>query len=357
MKRICFFLGSANLSGGTERVATIIANGLAEAGHNVSILSLSNGNNPFFDINPKISIHQIFCNKVSFKINYFIAIYRLRRFLKNNNIDVLIDVESMLALYAIPAVIGTGIRHICWEHFNYKYDLGKILRRIARHFAAIIADDVITLTKRDKDMWRDHTWARADIHAISNPTPFDIPPNMPGENSKTILAIGRLTHQKGFDILLKAWSKSLPHIPHDWKLRIVGGGEDENILRELSSNLQINDRTNFYPPTNEISKHYSDASFYCLSSRFEGLPMVLIEAQAYGLPIIAFDCETGPREIIEHLYNGQLVECGNIEALSNAIVFYVSNEEVRREASVNAKRKCYSFDKAIIVRQWLNLIG
>ncbi|MGL5668021.1 MAG: glycosyltransferase, partial [Shewanella sp.] len=146
MKNICFFISNLNSSGGTERVSSVIASELQFRGYQVHMLSLECGDNPFFELADDIKLSQLFTSAGRGKLRLPMAVGKLRRYLLQHKIDILIDVESMLALYALPAVIGLNVRHICWEHFNYHVDLGKVSRRVARKLAALFADDVVTLT-------------------------------------------------------------------------------------------------------------------------------------------------------------------------------------------------------------------
>lgn len=318
MKKICFFGGNLNHSGGTERVSTAIANGLAKQGYDVVMLNLYEGLDPFFEQHPSIKNEQLYSKNVSMAKNYFSTVLKLRTFLKQHNIETLIVVESMLALFSLPAVTGLNINHITWEHFNYNVDLEKKARRIARHLSRLFSDNIITLTERDKEIWQQRTVGRAKIFAIPNPSPYPISDHTPTLNNKIVLAVGRLTYQKGFDLLLQAWAilKTKPEA-QDWILQIVGEGEDKPLLDSLIHSLNLTDSVTIYSFSNQVSLYYQNASIYCMSSRFEGLGMVLIEAQSFGLPCVSFDCDIGPREIIEHGVSGYLVEPNNVVHLAD----------------------------------------
>lgn len=318
MKKICFFGGNLNHSGGTERVSTAIANGLAKQGYDVVMLNLYEGLDPFFEQHPSIKNEQLYSKNVSMAKNYFSTVLKLRTFLKQHNIETLIVVESMLALFSLPAVTGLNINHITWEHFNYNVDLEKKARRIARHLSRLFSDNIITLTERDKEIWQQRTVGRAKIFAIPNPSPYPISDHTPTLNNKIVLAVGRLTYQKGFDLLLQAWAilKTKPEAK-DWILQIVGEGEDKPLLDSLIHSLNLTDSVTIYPFSNQVSLYYQQASIYCMSSRFEGLPMVLLEAQSFGLPIVSFDCDTGPCEIIEDGVSGYLAEPNNVVHLAD----------------------------------------
>ena len=357
MKKICFLIGNLNNSGGTERVTTLIANALAQQDYQVSILSLADGSQPFFDLEPSICINSIYPEKVSMKKNFLGAVWRIRKFVTANRVDTLIVVDSISCVFTIPALFGLKIKHICWEHFNFNVDLGVSFRRLGRRLAAKYCDYIVTLTKRDKELWM-HGLSniKAEIVPISNPTPYENTEHLPNLESKIILAIGRLTHQKGFDFLIDAWAK-VCKINSDWTLRIIGDGEDEKKLKQQVKDLGIYNRIEFIPAKKNINKYYKTASFYCMSSRFEGLPMVLLEAQAFGLPIVAFDCDTGPSEIITNNINGYLCNKNNCEDLSFALDNMMNmSEEKFQNMCLNAKLNSDSFKLDKIIKKWINII-
>lgn len=358
MKRICFFIGDLNNSGGTERVASVIANQLYQHGYQIHMLSLQCGDKPFFELADGINTSQIYSTPGRGILRLPVAIMKLRGYLQQNKIDILIDVESMLALYAVPAVVGLSVHHICWEHFNYNVDLGKASRRLARKLAARFADDVITLTERDKQLWLTNTTCKANITAIPNPVTIDLPTEISSHKEKLFLAVGRLTYQKGFDLLLQAWAQVAPLHP-DLRLRIVGDGEDKTMLEQLRKQLNIEASTELVPKTNNIAAHYQDAAFFVMSSRFEGLPLVLIEAQAYGLPIVSFDCDTGPGEIVKHGETGWLCEMGNVSALSEKIINAAScfnDKKCYKEFSGSSVESMKRFSVHEIMDKWLGFL-
>lgn len=316
MKKICFLVGNINLSGGTERVTSLVVNELINHQYDISVLSLADGCEPFFELNSQVNKYSLYSGKVSFKKNFIGVLWKIRQFVKKHQIDTLIVVDSMSCLFTIPALYGINLNHICWEHFNFRNNNGVKLRSIARKWAAKYCDYIITLTERDKRLWEKGLQKiRAEIVPIGNPTSYQNITHTPNLNFKVVLAVGRLTHVKGFDILIEAWSQ-ICRKNTDWVLRIVGSGEDEKKLKQQAKNLNIQDSVDFIPRTKDIDYYYKTSSFYCLSSRFEGLPMVLIEAQAFGLPLISFDCDTGPSDIIVNNINGYLIKNGDITELA-----------------------------------------
>ncbi|ONG37081.1 hypothetical protein BKE17_12080, partial [Enhydrobacter sp. H5] len=307
MKKICFLIGNLNNSGGTERVTTLIANALAQQDFQVSILSLADGNQPFFELVPSIKTYSLYTKKISFKKNFFGAVWRIRKFVTQHQIDTLVVVDSISCIFTVPALFGLNIKHICWEHFNFKNNNGVKYRSIGRKWAAKYCDYVVTLTQRDKELWeKGLKKINSKIVSIANPVAYENIENIPSLEYKTILTVGRLTHVKGFDLLITAWARVAQQVP-DWKIVIVGSGEDELMLKQMAKDFGVEDSIVFAGQQKNMDRFYRQASFFCMSSRFEGLPMVLLEAQSYGLPIVAFDCDTGPAEIIDHNISGLLV--------------------------------------------------
>lgn len=321
MKNVCFLIGNLNNSGGTERVTSLIANKLCEDNrYNIFILSLWEGQKPFFSLNANIKTYSLYNIKPSFKKQLFPTIKKIRNFVKDNQIDVLIDVDSILCVFTVPALMGLTINHICWEHFNFKTNLGSRYRDLGRFLATKFCDYIVVLTKKDKEFWEDGIKnIRARIIVIPNPTPYEYNNYIPNFDNKIVLAVGRLTFQKGFDLLLQAW-KQVVSVKEDWKLQIVGNGEDESKLKNLANQLNITDSVEFIPATKNIVEYYQSASIFCLSSRFEGFGMVILEAMSFGLPVVSFNCEVGPDELVEHHKNGLLAEPLNITDLSDCIL-------------------------------------
>jgi glycosyltransferase involved in cell wall biosynthesis len=358
MKKICFFVGDMNHSGGTERVSTLILNELHQAEFEVHVVNLAGGEKPFFPLAD--GVHSTCLGNVQGGgIKAFSAsVANLRRYLKKHSIDTLIAVESMLTLYAVPASTFLDLKLIVWEHFNFHVDLGKRVRRIARQIAALTADTVVTLTERDKMFWQSESWCRANIMAIANPVPFTVSEHQPEPANKTFLAVGRLTYQKGFDLLLAAWKPVTEQHP-DWTLQIVGSGEDDQSLTQLVTDLDLARSVQLVPATPDVQAYYKKAVYYVMSSRFEGLPMVLLEALSFGLPIVSFDCDTGPSDIVVPGKNGWLCKADSVSSLTSGMISAIEASDVEHvyaSYSSEAKAKCGEFYLDAIMKKWIGLI-
>ena len=354
MKSILILVGNLNSSGGTERVSSLVANGLSGKGYNVVITSISGGDRPFFSLNSKVKVRTLFNipGRTLYRTPKIVA--RVRKILKEESIDTLITVETMSVLFTLPALIGLSVKHICWEHFNFNNDLGKKGRRIARQLAARYCDAVVTLTERDKEYWLQGTKHKNQIISIPNPSPFTVQGNTYSKNSKIVLAVGRLVNIKGYDLLLKAWSKVVQDAP-DWQLKIVGEGEERASLTKFIEDNNLSSCVELVGSTKDVQKYYSDAAIFCLSSRFEGFPMVLLEALSFGLPVISFDCDTGPAEILEGT-GSVLVEPYNIKLFVEGINTLIEDADLRERISMSSRRKAELYQLENIIKEWDKLI-
>lgn len=366
MKHICFLISNMDNSGGTERVTSIIANRLVRLGINVSIISIIGKGAPFFNLDQAINVEYLYEEKPSFYKNFLDCVSRIRVSIQKSNIDSLIVIDSIQCIFSTLALYGMNVKHICWEHFNFNVvDEGKNFlgykikfRSIARKLAARFCDRIITLTEKDKLLWQKGLAnIKAEINAIPNPSPYENVASFPKFRNKTAIALGRLTYQKSFDLLVEAWAKVYKIHP-DWSLQIIGSGEDELKLKEQVKLLGIEKSVQFISVTQNVVQYYEQASLYCMSSRFEGLPMVLLEAQAFGLPVVAFDCNTGPSDLIQPGENGYLVPCFDTTLFAQAIMQVIElDDSSYRLMCEKAKAKNNEFYCDKIINKWIEVIG
>ena len=348
--KILMLGGNFNNAGGTERVGSMIANGLSQVGYEIVLASIFCGDKPFFPVDKDIKVVSLFDTPGRAIYRTPNVIYKIRKLLKEERIDTLIVIEAMPVLFTLPAALGLAVKHICWEHFNFNSDLGKKSRRIARQLAARYCDSVVTLTERDKQYWLKGTRHKSQITAISNPCPFSVQDDIRDVNTKNVLAVGRLAYQKGFDLLLESWVEVNKLMP-DWKLTIVGEGEDKAKLVEFIKINKLTDCVELVGNTDNVSEYYRQAQVFCLSSRFEGFGMVLIEALAFGLPIVSFDCEVGPAEILEGT-GSTLVPVNDIGLLTSSLVELMNDDEKRKEIRFKSKEKAKFYQLNNIIKQW-----
>ena len=226
-----------------------------------------------------------------------------------------------------------------------KYRSFRDLKHIARF------DRFVVLTDEDKTYWG----SLPNIEVIKNsiegraehPSKLD---------SKTVIAVGRLSYQKSIDRLIDAWKIVCDKRPSSgWKLRIVGDGEMRQSLEEQVRSLGISGSVEFAGVLKDMDAVYGNASILALSSRYEGLPMVLLEAQAHGVPAVSFACKCGPKDVINHGENGLLVEEGNIKGLADALCTLIDSPEELKAMGKAAYEDSVRWDRENIMRKWDNL--
>lgn len=348
---------SSNITnaGGTERIGIGLANELIHSGaSSVTIISFFGSNSPFFDVDKRIRLITLFQREVPLYILFPILIWKLRKiFRKCPKRSIVLNIGALLCPFSIVANIGLSHRIIVWEHFNVSLIFKSSKERFVRYMASKYADAIVTLTLKDRDMYLANFACVPPVRSIPNFLTFDIQDNIVLKKQKIALAVGRLTEQKAFDRLIKIWSK-LPSRLQDWRLDIVGDGEDEAILKGLIADRKLTN-VHLKKTTSTIEKHYEEASIYLMTSRWEGLPMVLIEAQSYGLPIISYDCLTGPRDIVKDGCNGYLIPDDHEDKFVADLTHIMENEKLREEFSLAAKEDSTRFNKSAVIESWLQL--
>jgi glycosyltransferase involved in cell wall biosynthesis len=354
-KNVVFFINNLAIPGGSERVCTVIANRLVEFGYKITIVEWMDKGESFYEINEKIKVIKLYNREVNIYKTYPLTLWRFYKAMRHIKPDYIIDVCSALSIVSIPISLFLRTKNITWEHFNAKSGWNAFTPKIARTLAARFAYKIVVLSETDKQNYI-RLFNAKQTQVILNPVTINTKGEVANLQSNTILAAGRFTPQKGFDMLLHSFKLVHSKYPH-WKLNIVGNGELFVTIKNLAAELNILNAVSFSGTTQNMHRYYTNASFFVLSSRFEGLPLVLIEAQAYGLPVVSFNCPTGPQEIITHGKNGLLVEPNNIEKLAEAMELMIANEQLRADCALQALVKAKDFEINKIVKQWINLLS
>lgn len=353
---VCFFSGDITRSGGTERVSSVIANELVKIDKmNICFLSiLESEDNTFFPLDKNIDRYSLFDHSVSGKkiITY---IRKVRRFIKEKNIDVLIDVDGILDMYSIPAVMKSKCKVISWEQFNYYQHPDGNYRKITRKMAARWADAIVVLTDEDKGYYQKEVNIRGELTRIYNPIERKEVTHSYDTESKMIISAGRMTYQKGFDILIDVARRVFAKHP-DWKWTICGDGEDREQLVNKVNKYNLQEKIILAGNVSNIDDYYKRAAMYVLTSRFEGFGLVLTEAKKVGLPCVSFRCPAGPSEIIEDSINGYLIDCFDDKTMADKINYLIDNKEIRKEFSDKSLIGTEKFNIENIVKQWVNLL-
>ncbi|MGW7317804.1 glycosyltransferase [Streptomyces sp. NPDC054854] len=223
--------------------------------------------------------------------------------------------------------------------------------RVRRHYSQV--DRLLVLTPEDADLW-----IRAgmeNVDSMPNPLPF-MPDSPAPRTSKVVASVGRLAFEKGVDLLLDAWADAAPHHP-DWTLRIHGAGIEEESLRAHCASLGLDDSVEWMGSTDDVLGALRGASVFAQASRAEGFPITLLEAMAAGLPVAAFDCAPGVREIVEHGEDGLLARLGNTMELAGHLDALMSDADLRDRLGDAGFRSVRRFSSDEITDRWETLFA
>ena len=219
------------------------------------------------------------------------------------------------------------------------------------HIIKKYSDAIVTLTKGDAIEWGEPHKTYVIPNVITQ-----IATTLSSCENKKVITVGRLTHQKGFDILIKLWKTvNLKH--PNWVLDIYGSGELENILNEQICKEGLQNNITIHPPTTKIYQEMQNSSVFVLPSRYEGFGLVLIEAMTNGLPCISFDCPYGPSDIITDGEDGFLIHNGDIQAMADKICYLIENENIRKQMGQKAHQSAMRYAPENIMPMWEKLFN
>lgn len=208
-------------------------------------------------------------------------------------------------------------------------------------------DKLVVLTEDARKQWEPF----ADAVAIPNFNNLYPDQLVDGKYGKTVIAVGRLNEQKGFDMLIDSWKRVYQRHP-DWKLNIYGNGEDKSNLERQICDAGLSGIVIINEAVRNIEERYMRSDFYVLSSRCEGWGLVLLEAMGCGIPCVSFDCPDGPRHIIQEGINGLLVKNGDVVELADKICWMIEHPEERRVMGENGRKRALDFTQPEIMRRW-----
>jgi glycosyltransferase involved in cell wall biosynthesis len=367
--RIVFVIYSLG-GGGAERATTNLASIFAGEGCDVSIVTLSPLVSDAYPLH--VSVKRLNLGKAGMSEGgealaglraNFERLIALRRTVVELDPDLVIGMMSTANVLAAIASIGLRCAVIGSERTHPSQRPLSSVWSLARRISYRLLDALVVLTADTAEWASRHTWARR-IVVIPNQVVWPVPATAGGQfpdawvrpDRMLLLAVGRLEVEKGFDLLLEAFSKIAASQPL-WDLAIVGEGSCRAALSEQALRLRVADRVLMPGRAGDIAAWYRSASLFVLSSRIEGFPNVLVEAMAYGLPSISFDCLTGPSDIIRDGVNGTLVNPGDIEGLAQEMSLLMSDEGARQRLAQDAELVRERFAPEQIMPLWNSLAG
>jgi glycosyltransferase involved in cell wall biosynthesis len=278
----------------------------------------------------------------------------LLRFLRSVRDGVLVSTRPGLNLavarFVRPSVVRVGQEHIHLSHHRSRQPA--LHDAIGTHYGNL--DAVVTLTTADADEYRALLGDDMRILAIPNAVPS--PGVRAALDRPLVVAAGRLTGHKGFDRLIRAFRR-VADVRPDWQLRIFGEGQKRPALQVLIDELGLADSVRLMGFADRLPQEMTAASIFAMSSRFEGFPMVLLEAIACGLPPVSFDCPTGPRDLIDDGVNGLLIANGDIDALGEGLLRLIDDEKGRRAMGAAALETSRRFTPEAIAARWVDLFA
>lgn len=353
MINVGIIVGNITLGHGTERAVTNLANMLVTLGsYNVTIISLYSRSDDscYFDIARQINIVHLNLSNDSVLnrfVGYYSFIKKTKQILKDSDIQLLLATTH--ALNCLMIFFSSKIKRIACEHMNY--NACPKISRCLRHICYNSLDAVVTLTNKDAEHYS--FIEKSKVWVIPNSVSFFC--KQPATlTHKRIIAAGRLTEQKGFDMLIEA-AQIIKRYTKGWSIDIFGDGADEEKLIKLIYEKELADFISIKPPVKNIQLELLNSSIYVMSSRWEGLPMILLEAKACGLPIVSFDCPEGPADIIDSGYDGYLVKLNNVEELANKIVLLCNDFDLRKKMGNMAYVNSQKFSSSEILKRWVEL--
>ena len=360
--KILIFISQLS-SGGSEKVASLMANYWSVSKHSVVLLTNTSIDTDFFDINENVkrcSTGFIVSEKGTMsKIKlHLTSLMQLRKIVKEENPDIIISHNATSNVRILIATFGLGIPVIVEDHNNpVKSKNTKQPWKMLRPLVYGTAKHIILLTKDLIPYYPSYLHRKI----IIIPNPLDIPENISNSDevvlkNPTFISTGNFRYIKGYDLLIEAFALVVKKYP-DWHLTILGDGNEREALTLLSEELCITDKVDMPGRVQNPFPALKKADIYVLSSRSEGFPVALCEAMGIGMPCISFNCPTGPSSIIDDQLNGILVEYLNVEALSKAMVMLIEDSVLREKLSSEAIKINESLNIEVIMKQWEALIS
>ena len=372
--KIVFCTPAIYSAGGVERVVTVKANYFAERlGYDVSIIvTEGKGSDAFFPVSNQVRI-------INYELNFeelwqlpfwkkVIAYIRKQRLFKKKLEADLMQLRPDFVISTLRREINfinqikdgsikIGELHV--NRANYRTFDGRNSNWVKRLFSRFWSrsllchlkqlDRMVVLTDSALSDWPELD----NVVKIPDPLPFKIESNSE-LSAKRVVSIGRYAYDKGNDLLLRAWAIIEKQAP-DWTLDVYGNGDRASYQQQLVELGIDQQRCHLLGPTTDVKKAYLSSSLFVLPSRFEGFGLVLIEAMACGVPVIAFDCENGPRSIINHGASGFLIPPFDVEAMADKILLLMRDDSLRKAMGFKAQKKACLYDIDTVGKLWKQL--
>lgn len=352
--KVCYLIQDITTRGGTERTTCCLADEMVRQGHSVTVVSVFHAySHVAYPMDKRVRVvfvaDERYDGEMSMLRRFGLMlkqILRIRRCDALREADVVVSQKLLASLLACYA--GWAHKAMACEHYRYGM-YNAAIRRYRNHLYNRFRG-LVVLTDNDKQQFEQHGVKR--VFVVENMVSIE-PLPWHGAASKAALSVGRLDKQKGYDLLLEAIAQHKKELT-DWRFDIFGDGAERQALIEQRRQLGIEAQVRFLPFTQEIEQEYARHAFYVMSSRFEGFPMVLLEAAAAGLPIVSFNCKEGPGVLLQH-GGGLLVEAENIGRLGDAIVRMATDDALRNTLHTQTGAVVAPYSPEAIYTKWINV--
>lgn len=370
--KILYNIAGTYRSGGMERVLANKANWLVNHGYEIVVVTTDQGGRPdFFYMDDRVKIYDLGVNYeenngssllnklLKFPVKQRLHKKSLMKLLQREQPDVTVSMFCNDVNFI--ASLEDGSRKILEIHFAKLKRLqygrkglwGVVDRMLTKLDERRVEkyDKFVVLTEEDKKFWG----PLPNVTVIPNALTYE-GLEVSSLNNHKAIAVGRLTHQKGFDRLIKAWTVIHEECP-DWQLDIIGEGEDKDSLEAQIIDARLQDVIHLVQPTIDVKQIYLRSSLLVMTSRYEGFGLVLTEAHSFGIPTVAFNCKCGPSDIIQDGITGFLVEDGDIAQFAEKVITLINDETLRKQMGAAAYRHSERFSEERVMAQWVELFN
>jgi len=351
--------------GGAERACVLLAEGLRDNGFSVTVMTLSDSPVDFYSLPDDVGRVRLHFFRRSPNVaraawNFARGNRILRRALAETGADCVVSFTDQINIHCGLALAGLRIRHLASVQIDPHLCSLDTKWRVLRRLVYPRIDRIVSASSGSDSAL---TWLPSRKRCvIHNPLPPLPPascdagrPDILDAGKKWILAVGRLTSQKGHDILLRSFHEICSQFP-EWNIVILGEGGRRDDLIRLADSLSIRDRVVLPGAVRDVFPWYFACDLFVLPSRFEGFGNVLAEAMSCGLPVISTDCPSGPGEIVQHGVDGQLVPADDPQTLAQAMTSLMADASLRKRLGEKARKVVNRFSLPRIAGQWEDLI-
>ena len=348
--------------GGAERVLSTMANCWAEAGREVTLVTLDSAAEDFYELHPEIERVALGLMAKSTRPweavgNNLRRLAHLRRAIRASPPDAVVSFIDRTNILVLLAALGMRVPVVVSERIDATQQppgrAWSVLRRVLYPMASAVVLQTEVMRRWAGEFIRENR-----THVVPNlvqPAPVVQERAENSSSACSVVAMGRLTPQKGFDLLLRAFARCAVDHP-DWSITILGEGTERYRLETLAEELGICDQLHMPGQIREPQEVLLSADFFVLSSRYEGFPNALLEAMASGLPVVSFDCPSGPRDIVRDGVDGSLVEDGNVDALAATMKRLMSDAAERARMSARSVEVTERFGLEKVMGMWEDVV-